>query len=379
MLYMKIRFKLVILVLACSILLSSSMTAFGFTWENIRLSYNPNFSVNPDIVASGSNIYVVWSDDNNTPGNSDIFLNMSRDCGRSWSFKRLSTYDWSILPSIAATGNNTYVAWSDGSIPHNGYAEIFFKSSNNIGRTWSSNKRLSYDYNNSMYSSVAVSGKNIYVVWFDEAHGTEPKNNEIYINMSNDGGKTWKFKRLTYSSGNSKMPSVTAYGNKTYVVWQDDTHRGFPNIYIKISNNSGKTWTTKRLTNSSSYGTGFPDIAVYRDNIYVVWSDNSIYMISSNNSGKSWSSIKKLIIGGLRPSVAVNGNNIYVVWEYDGRIYMKYSDDDGNTWTFKERVSMNNDWSQYPSVAYGCNKIYVSWEEDIQYPFNPEICLGIGS
>jgi len=67
-----------------------------------------------------------------------------------------------------------------------------------------------------------------------------------------DGGNTWKAKRLTFNSGKSTLPSITVYGANIYVVWEDDTPSpGFPEIYFIKSNDSGNTWSEiERLTNN---------------------------------------------------------------------------------------------------------------------------------
>ena len=82
----------------------------------INLSNNVGNSTNPEVAASGNNVYVVWSDTNGAKGEGeDIFFRSSRDNARSFGEpinlsdnKRNSTN-----PEVAASGNNVYVAWAD--------------------------------------------------------------------------------------------------------------------------------------------------------------------------------------------------------------------------------------------------------------------------
>jgi Neuraminidase (sialidase) len=114
-----------------------------------------------------------------------------------------------------------------------------------------------------------VDGSNIYVAWRDYT----PGNYEIYFKMSDDGGTTWTAgKRLTNNSGDSGSPAIAVEGSNIYVVWHDNTPGDY-DIYFKKSDNRGTTWSTnKNLTNneSDSYCSA---IAVNGSNIYVVWHD----------------------------------------------------------------------------------------------------------
>jgi hypothetical protein len=69
----------------------------------------------PQIAASGDNVYVVGVDRNGTKGeNGNIFLSSSRDKAKSFDEPvNLSSSGNSTDPKVAASGNNTYVIWSD--------------------------------------------------------------------------------------------------------------------------------------------------------------------------------------------------------------------------------------------------------------------------
>ncbi|MFQ5465006.1 MAG: fibronectin type III domain-containing protein, partial [Thermodesulfobacteriota bacterium] len=45
---------------------------------------------------------------------------------------------------------------------------------------------------------------NVYLAWQDDT----PGNSEIYLKRSTDGGNTWTWKRMSYSSGISSSPSI---------------------------------------------------------------------------------------------------------------------------------------------------------------------------
>ena len=83
-------------------------TSFG---TPINLSNNTGNSVIPQIAASGNNVYVTWID--NTPGNIDIFFAVSNNNGTSFGtpINLSNNTGFSFNPQIAASGNNVYVTW----------------------------------------------------------------------------------------------------------------------------------------------------------------------------------------------------------------------------------------------------------------------------
>jgi len=89
-----------------------------------NLSNNAGNSRSPQIAASGNNVYVVWSD--RTPDNFDILFKRSTDRGDDFDrTKNLSNNAGdSSNPQIAASGNNVYVVWQDNTP---GNADVFFK------------------------------------------------------------------------------------------------------------------------------------------------------------------------------------------------------------------------------------------------------------
>jgi hypothetical protein len=281
-------------------------------WTTEQLTYNSGISQLPSIAVDGSNIYVVWQDD--TPGNSEIFLNYSTDGGTTWTTKQLTSNSGSSEnPSIAVNDSNIYVVWQDDTP---GNSQIYFEQSTDGGTTWKT-KRLSNNSGSSENPSIAVNDSNIYVVWQDDT----PGENQIYFKQSTDGGTTWKTKKLTKNSGSSENPSIAVNDSNIYVVWQDDTP-GNSEIFLNYSTDSGTTWTTKQLTSNSGSSEN-PSIAVNDSNIYVVWQDDTpgnseIFLNYSTDGGTTWESNESLtddVWPSENPSVALDGSNIYVVWQ----------------------------------------------------------------
>jgi hypothetical protein len=173
-------------------------TDSGATWKStVNLSNNPGNSINVAIVASGSNVYAVWTQYNNANTLGDVLYRGSSDNGVTWGPKiKLSSSgnNVGVLPQITASDSNIYVAWSESN------DEIFFKRSTDNGSTWKSTVNLSNNAGPS-YSAYIASGSNVAVVWND----ITPGNAEIFFKRSTDNGATWK---LTVNLSNNSGKSV---------------------------------------------------------------------------------------------------------------------------------------------------------------------------
>jgi len=189
-------------------------------------------------------------------------------------------------------------------------------------QTWQSTKRLTWNSGESRVPAIATdSGGNIHVVW----HDNTPGNWEIYYKRSTDGGSTWTTQRLTWNGGKSEYPAIaTDLDGNVHVVWNDNTPGGDMEIYYKRSSDGGSTWTIQRLTwnSENSY---VPAIAIDPSgNIHVVWHDNTpgnyeIYYKRSTDGGSTWQPTKRLTWNSGHSSITAiaigPGRNIHVVWE----------------------------------------------------------------
>jgi hypothetical protein len=270
------------------------------TWSTQRLTNNTGYSKNPAIAVSGSNVYIVWQDDAQTPGYTEIFFKKSTDGGATWTFQNFSNTPTgnSINPAITANGSNVHVAWQDTHEGGPGFPEIYVKSSTDNGANWTSPVRVTNNTGASRKPAIAADGSNVYVVWQD---ATILGAHNIFFKKSTDGGASWGgFAYLTQNVGNSANASIAINGSKIYIAWQDDweTTSGVPEIYVTSSADSGQNWTTQRLTTNAGYSR-FPVISVNGNNVYVGWEDDAqttpgsekpeIFFKKSADSGATWS------------------------------------------------------------------------------------------
>ena len=220
--------------------------------ENI--SSNSRGSEIPQISSSGSNVYIVWTDNTLDPGNTETFFRGSTDRGDTFApTENLSNNEGqSVKLQIASSGSNVYVVWED-KIPFDP-GEVFFRASTDEGANFEATENLSSNPEDVFEPKISVSGNSVYVIW------TEVQN--IFFRKSMDSGDSFgPVINLSTNSGNSTVPDISNSGMDVYVVWQD-TDLGNNEIFFRRSMDNGDNFDAT-LNISNNIGTSqLPQVAV---------------------------------------------------------------------------------------------------------------------
>jgi hypothetical protein len=301
----------------------------------INISNYSRNSTSAEVATSGANLYFVWSDNNGTKGgNQEIFLSSSHDNARSFDepINLSKTSGNSTNPEVAASGDNVYVVWSDNDGTKGGNQDIFFSSSRDKGRSFGEPINLSKNNPNSTNPEVAASRDNVYVVWAESTSKETVDNVKLILKTSTDNGAHFTDKKSIKKDIDKKthLPQIAASGNNVYVVLADkDPKEGQPDNYrviLKTSTDNGTDFTNRKGINKDiDKKTHLPQIAASGDNVYVVWADNNsardgnedIFFSSSRDKGRSFDepvnlSNDKAI--STKPQVSASDNDIYVLW-----------------------------------------------------------------
>jgi hypothetical protein len=312
--------------------------------STVNLSGPVPFAADPHISISGKNIYEVWTaslagESTNGGRNSGIFFSKSVDSGASFSKPvAITNYKQGIKqePRIAVSGKNIYIIWSDYSL---GAAEIYFTKSTNNGVTFSMPVALGTSFGAAEETRLSAFGDSVYVLWIGSANGVTA--GAVLFRTSSDEGNTFSNTTSISSNGIASKPEMSISGNNVYVVWYNST-----------------------LTNSN----------VIDDQILFTRSTNNgahfDSQINLSNNPNSFSS---------RPQVEASGKNVYVAWLESGpnhtlniaNTYFARSVDDGATFStpirFSNNVAANNYSFNFdtPKIAssnstYDDN-VYVLW------------------
>ena len=97
---------------------------------------------------------------------------------------------------------------------------------------------------------ITASGDNVYVTWWDNKTG----NWEVFFAKSTDGGETFDDSiNLSNAKGRSEDASIAASGDNVYVTWWDNK-TGTREVFFRASTNNGDTFGNTIMLNSTSDG-----------------------------------------------------------------------------------------------------------------------------
>src|SRR5215208_5080892 len=96
---------------------------------------------------------------------------------------------------------------------------------------------------------------------------------------------------LSSNPGNSTDAQIAVYQNNVYLVWSDAT-TGNGDIYFKRSVDNGTSFgATENISTNNTGSSFFPQMSAVGSNVYVAWIDtttgnNEIFFRQSNNTGE---------------------------------------------------------------------------------------------
>jgi hypothetical protein len=301
---------------------------------------------------------------------------------------------WSEDPQIIAEGRYVYLIWLDYSSKNR---DIYFKRSIDNGQTFGSVTNISNQSGASLDPEIAISGNNIYIIW-EHAPGN---NGQIYFARSTDNGAT--FERSIYLANNTGLqgfPQIAAAGSHVFAVWHDASN----GIKFARSTDNGASFeeaieldegtdTLEGNTEGTDYSSFNPQIVTRADDVFVVWISRShdtkevepesqdVVFRRSTDNGATFEGIINLskdndMSANIRIEAAPGeGNNIYIAWQNATKlvgdrlpdfltdVVFRRSTDNGATFDSIINLSNNTGWSAKPQIAVSDNdNIYAVWQ-----------------
>jgi hypothetical protein len=351
-------------------------------------------AANDQIVAAGSDVYIVWEQNVSASGNSILFrastnngtsfgpiitvISSGASCGSG------CTISTSVAPQIAAVGNNVYVVWR--ATTSKGVNEILFKASTTNGSNLATATALTLSGTayGSAQPQIEALTTYVYVTWSDL--GTVGRA-QTFFSASSDSGTSFAY--VAAHTLSSTLPGETdlyqkmaASGSSVYVTWTNDTMTT-DNTMFAASTNNGATFGAALNLNKAVVTDIYPDLAASAGNVYVVWIEASgvnpgaLYRVSSNNGSTFSSTINLSNTQGTSISVcpspvncltiAASGSNVYTAWiessATNNGVYFVSSSDNGSTFGAPQNLS-NDSVSNNPVVAGSGSYAFVAWEDD---------------
>jgi hypothetical protein len=335
----------------------------GTTWSQIQVISEPILGANsnigtsytPDITVLNGNIYVVWSDRNDTNGaggDTDIFYRCNLS-GSGWEDIQVISEPvfgadvnnlTSEAPRLAVETGKIYVTWSDSSnISNAGYDLDIFYRCNLTGSNWEPIQVISepeYSKNSNTGVSnlpvIAVDNGKIYIVWVDSNNTYNAGPDWDIFYKCNLSGVDWEpvqvisepVKNFDINQVYSMSPSIDVENGKIYVAWGDANNTNNAGVDLDIffkCNLTGTHWEDEQVISEPVVGYNYntqtshaPSISVENSKIYLVWDDQNNTNNAGNDddiffrcnlSGSGWEPVQVI-------SEPEKGNNFNLGWSY---------------------------------------------------------------
>jgi hypothetical protein len=339
--------------------------------STIPISNNAGTSSSPQITASGSNVYVVWQDDTNSPGNDDIFFSRSTDSGATFSSPvniRQNAADFFSSPRIAAVGTNVYVTWQEAS------GDIFFSRSTDSGANFDAAINISNSANASAPPNMAASGANVYIVWQEAFEN-------IFFSRSTDSGANFDAAvDMTQNAGLgiSELPQIAAAGVSVYIAWTTlDFNTFITDAIFVYSTDSGANFSAADNISDSINLVQSVRIVLSGTNVYLVYVDDDfvtqdVYVARSIDAGVNFGAhINLSNSAGVssNPQINASGNNVFITWDDDSAslgtpdILLKASTDNGATFGGTIDISNDTGTATESRLSSASSDLYVIWQD----------------
>ena len=249
-------------------------------------------STSPEVAASGNNVYVVWSDTNGAKAKDrEIFFSSSDDNATTFDnpINLSNNVGNSTNPEVAASGNNVYVAWADSretGTPDK--VNLNLKTSLDNGIHFGKRNLINRDVNKEMHlPQIAASDKNVYITLANkDSKEGNPDNFQIILKTSIDNGTEFTNEKGLKKDIDSKthLPTVASLKNNVYVVWSDTKGAidGNGDIFFSSSRDNARSFDDPINLSINSANSTNPRVSVSDGSIYILWTDSS----SANNEIK---------------------------------------------------------------------------------------------
>ena len=179
--------------------------------------------------------------------------------------------------SLALSPSTLHFTSDAGIDPTVWYGEVSYRRSTNLGATWFSTNILSDDdIYSSDYSALGSYTDNtgnttLALAWRDGKYGGCGFGAGVPFRLSTNNGEEWREEiPLHIDNARGLLSKVAIYKNIIAVVWIDDCNH---HTKVRISMNSGESWSNLYDLTSGGSLAGSPAIALSPTAVHVVWEE----------------------------------------------------------------------------------------------------------
>jgi hypothetical protein len=326
--------------------------------------------------------------------NGVVSVSQSNNLGKSFSLPvKIAEHGKSLdagsdaRPQIVVDKNNNvflaYAFFKDT----NWNAQVNTARSTDGGKSFTSPETLVKDGSSQRFPSVLIKpDSSIFIAWIDKRlvalakqGGEKRLGGSIAYSSSQDGGKTFEAER--FANENSCeccriSGSLDPQGNPV-VAYRAIFPGGIRDQATQVITVKGAEpirrvadddWKTDACPHHG------PSIAVSGSGkFHVTWytqgsKRSGVFYASSTNQGITYSKPSRVGAEGAnvaRPYLLAMGQQVWLVWkEFDGSkssVYLKESNDDGNTWSTPKLLASTAGYSDHPLLLSRGNEAFLSW------------------
>lgn len=373
-------FKVVLLgmgILVVSFFMSITAGAvFPISLDNIQISDSLGKAVNPDIVWSGSNYGLIWSD-SRRGGELEIYFARLNELGDkvatelkiSSNSDKISNY-----PAIIWAGNNYAVVWSEYSSDENGNKQgcgLNFTRIDKNGKVHGGIISVTSDNYGTCPNKPAIvwTGSAYGISWHETRLGN--KTPRVFFTKLNPLGEG-EDKDIPVSDAlNSENASIIWTGSEYGLVWQADGA-----IYFVRLDANGVKWGDEIKLNTVSATSSEPVIAWHDSNYAVSWQGydsngtQQIYFAKVDHNGKKQKDEIALTSNkdkdySVSPSIIWGNSEYGIAWQQgNGVIDFVSVDVDGDRKSKILQISSGeNGQATQPVVALGTSQYAFAWRD----------------
>ncbi|MER3390502.1 MAG: cell wall-binding repeat-containing protein [Microcella sp.] len=349
---------------------SASSTDSGTTWSAaVTLSEAGQSAFNPSLVTDGTRLTVAWQ--RNDGSNDVIQSSSSTNGGATWSTPvtvSVAGQD-ARTPKLATDGNTITATWSRS----DGSNNLIQASTSADGATWTAPATLSDTGSNAYIPQIVTDSEVITVVWL----GNDGSNDVAMAASSVDDGVNWSSPvTLSQAGGNVYVPQVDTNGTTIVATWAREDTEGDLRIQTAYSTTDGASWSTPVTLSDAGNNSDDPQVLSFGSITVLIWdepdgSNTIIRAAHSTDGGQTWqapSSLSASGAGAIDPQLATDGTTVTATWlrRDDGvnRVQTATSIDNGATWSSPDTISPAGLFAGRPQLATNGTTVTVVWREN---------------
>lgn len=260
-----------------------------------------------------------------------------------------------------------------------GIERDFYQRSTDLGQSWSSPFRIDQGASGvtSGRPQIVANGDTVAACWYHNLGGTY----NLGFRASLDDGVNWGPVSFVLPNNifSLQLHDVALFGQVAFVVYMD--HDDSIQFNFTRSTDLGVTWSQPQQMFRVQNFEGL-DLTNQGDSLVLLWSAAyswqdlmELYFCRSTDGGDNWSDIQLLSTfdssGSQNPCLALNERGQLAAFWTDGKyspywftgdVFVRYSQDLGETWTEEEALTSDH-LAAFPKVVWEGDSLHLTWED----------------